>query len=63
MANRIVGASVGTVPTMVLPAMVAPTMVTQFGRLFENYANSEVSSGFIPSATSLRTRGGSETTA
>jgi hypothetical protein len=45
------------VPTMVLPAMVAPTivtptMVTQFGRLFENYANSEVSSGFIPSATS-----------
>jgi hypothetical protein len=39
------------VPTMVLHAMVAPTVVTQFGRRFENYANSEVSSGFIPSAT------------
>jgi hypothetical protein len=36
-------------PTMVMPTMVAPTIVTQFGGLFENYADSEVSSLFIPS--------------
>jgi hypothetical protein len=38
-------------PTTVMPTMVAPTIVTQFGGLFENYANSEVSSLFILSKT------------